>query len=183
MGHAERFVALLRGVNVGRGNRVPMADLRALLAGLGYGDVRTLLNSGNVVFEGASGKSARHAEAIRKALAEAMKVDVLVVVKSAGDVEAVVAENPLVRRATDPSRLLVAFTADAVALAALRPLGALVEAPEAFHVGRHAAYLWCPNGSLKSKAGEALLGRAGKDATTRNWATVGKIRQMMSGSP
>jgi uncharacterized protein (DUF1697 family) len=174
-----RFAALLRGVNVGRGNRVPMADLRALLEALGYGDVRTLLNSGNAIFTGTERVPRVHAERIRNELAARLGVDVTVIVKSAKEVAAIEAENALATAATDASRLLVAFTSDAQALEGLAPLASLVKSPEKLHFGVHAAYLWCPNGSLQSKAGAALLGKQGRAATTRNWATLLKISALL----
>jgi uncharacterized protein (DUF1697 family) len=178
-GSGGRFVALLRGVNVGRANRVPMAQLRELLESLGYSDVRTLLNSGNAVFGGPQHSPARHVERIRAALAARLDVDVPVVVKSAKEMAAIVADNPLARIAVDGSRLLIAFTSDTRALKELATLAALVAPPEQLHVGRYAAYLWCANGILESKAGAALLGKAGSATTTRNWATVLKIDALL----
>jgi uncharacterized protein (DUF1697 family) len=174
-----RFVALLRGVNVGGAKRVPMADLRALLSTLGYGGVRTLLNSGNAVFESAGRSTSAHAARIQAALAETLNVEVPVVVKSAQDLAAIEAENGLVSIATDPSRLLVAFTGDPEALRGLVALSPLVAPPEQLLLGRHAVYLWCPDGILASRAGEALLGKLGRATTTRNWATVSKISAML----
>lgn len=174
-----RFVALLRGVNVGRANRVPMAELRGLLEAQGYGDVRTLLNSGNAVFTGKAGTSRVHADRIRSGLSARLAVDVPVIVKSAQEMAAIEAENVLATAATDASRLLVAFAPDARVLAGLAPIASLVVAPERLHIGAHAAYLWCANGILQSKAGEALLGKPGKAATTRNWATVSKIGALL----
>ena len=174
-----RFVALLRGVNVGRANRVPMAELRDLLGSLGYGEVRTLLNSGNAVFGGTEPAPLRHAERIRAALVAKLDVDVPVIVKSSKEMAAIVADNQLAQIAVDSSRLLVAFTGDARSLQDLAALAALVERPEQLQVGRHAAYLWCANGILQSKAGAALLGKHGRAATTRNWATVLKIDALL----
>lgn len=174
------YVALLRGVNVGKGRRVPMAPWRDLLAGLGYTEVATLLNSGNAVFC-AAGKAApaRHAAAIAQAIAQGLGVEVPVVVKSGVELAAIARENPFASVAPDPARLLVAFAQDAPALASLAPVGALAVPPDAFALGRHAAYLHCPAGILQSKAGEALLGKAGKGATTRNWATVQKLQALL----
>lgn len=169
------FVALLRGVNVGKGNRVPMADLRALLVDLGFDDVATLLNSGNAVFTGPTTSAARHAAAIAAGLTTRLGVSVPVIVKSAADLEAIVAGSPLAAPPADPSRVLVAFTQDTKALDGLAPVASMVTPPERFVVGAHAAYLHCPNGILQSKAGEALLGKAGRAATTRNWATTLKL--------
>ena len=170
-----RFAALLRGVNVGGGNRVPMAEFRALLEDLGHTDVATLLNSGNAVFTSGVRSAERHEQSIRSALAKAVGVDVAVIVKSGADLLAVQKENPIRVQGTDASRLLVGFASDTASLAALKDLSSLVKPPERFHVGRHGLYLWCPNGSLQSQAGKLLLGRRGRDITTRNWATVLKL--------
>ena len=89
------FVALLRGVNVGKAKRVPMAEFRGLLSGLGYTGVETLLNSGNAVFRASAGTPARHAASIAAALSSRLGVDVPVVVKSAKELAAIVAENPI----------------------------------------------------------------------------------------
>jgi uncharacterized protein (DUF1697 family) len=174
-----RYVALLRGVNVGRAKRVPMADWRALLEVLGCEGARTVLNSGNAVFESAERSAEELAGRIRKALGDKFAVDVPVVVKSEKDLLAIVRGNELAALSTDPSRLLVAFTRDAGSLAALAALAPLVKAPERFHLGERAAYLWCADGILESKAAKALLGKAGREATTRNWATVLKIRDVL----
>lgn len=172
------FIVLLRGVNVGGANRVPMAELRALLLGLGYADVATLLASGNAVFRRAGGAPERLAADIAAALVQALGVRVPVIVKSAEELAAIVASNPFAATAPDPSRLLVAFAPDAAALAGLAAVAPLVAPTEQFLHGRHAAYLHCPDGILKSKAGEALLGRLGRAATTRNWATVQKLHAL-----
>lgn len=179
------FIALLRGVNVGGARRVPMADWRALLAELGYTRVATLLNSGNAVFHatGSPGAAKKHAAAIAEGLTTRLKVDVPVIVKSARELDAIVAGNTLARDAAanpgfDPARLLVAFAPDAVTLAGLAPVAALVQPPEQFLIGAHAAYLHCVGGLLESRAGEALLGKAGRAATTRNWATTLKLQAL-----
>jgi uncharacterized protein (DUF1697 family) len=175
------FVALLRGVNVGKARRVPMAEFRLLLSGLGYTDVATLLNSGNAVFRSEQGTEAKHAANVAKALRDKLKVEVMVVVKSAKDLAAIVAENPVEVRAEQQSRLLVAFTQERQALASLAAVQPLVLPEERFAIGKHAAYLFCAAGILQSKAGEALLGRAGSIATTRNWATTLKLHALASG--
>lgn len=174
-----RFVALLRGINVGKAKRVPMAELRILLTALGYRDVQTLLNSGNAIFESTTRSTPAHAHRIEAALAESFGIETHVIVKSAADLAAICAENELAAVVTEPSRLLVAFTASAGDLCSLATLEALTRPPEKFLLGQHAAYLWCPNGILESRAAEALLGKAGRVATSRNWATVGRIAALM----
>lgn len=174
------FVALLRGVNVGKANRVPMAEFRGLLSGLGYTGVETVLNSGNAVFRASAGRPERHAASIAAALSSQLGVDVPVVVRSAKELAAIVAENPIAVRAEDHARLLVAFAQDNQALAGLAAIRSLVVPPERFAVGTHAAYLLCASGILESKAGAALLGKAGRAATTRNWATTLRLHALAS---
>ncbi len=172
------FVALLRGINVGKAKRIAMADLRVLLEGLGYTDVTTLLNSGNAVFHATKGTSLKHAADIATAIARQLQSDVPVIVKSAEELNAVVAGNPWASSAPDHSQLLVAFAQDAQVLAGLKTISPLVVAPEEFSVRAHAAYLHCASGILESKAGKALLGKAGQAVTTRNWATVLKLQAL-----
>lgn len=174
-----RFVALFRGINVGKAKRIAMADLRALLASMGYTGVQTLLNSGNAVFSSPATSSAKHASQIRTAVAQQLGVDALVIVKSAKDMAAVVGGNPLNTGDLDPSRLLVALTQDANQLAALSALATADWGAEELHIQGHAAYLWCANGILESKASVALLKGLADAGTTRNWATVQKIHALL----
>jgi uncharacterized protein (DUF1697 family) len=160
-----------------------MADLRALLGGLGYADVATLLNSGNAVFTGNAEPAATHAARIRDAVRAKLAVDALVIVKSAREVAAIVAGNELSKIATDPSRLLVAVTHDSRSLARMKPLARTAWGAEKLHVGRHAGYVWCANGILESKAAMALLKGLADTGTTRNWGTLNKIHAMLGEKP
>jgi uncharacterized protein (DUF1697 family) len=110
---SAQFVALLRGINVGTAKRVPMADLRSLVEELGYSEVRTLLNSGNVVFTAAKAEPRQAALRIQKALEEKLGVSARVMVVSAEELTRVVAANPLTRIADNPSRLMVGILAEA----------------------------------------------------------------------
>ena len=175
-----RYVALFRGINVGKAKRIAMADLRALLGKLGYRDVRTLLNSGNAVFTGADEAASHHAERIRAAVGKKLGVDALVIVKSQKDVAGIVAGNKLQKIASDPSRLLVAMTNDAKALAGAGKLADAGWGDEQIHIGKHAAYLWCANGILESKIAVVLLKKLDQTGTTRNWATLNKIHALMA---
>jgi len=174
-----RYVALLRGVNVGKAARVPMAGLRGLLEGLGYEDVVTLLNSGNAVFEAGRAGSAALAGDIAAALVRDMNVTVPVIVKSSREFDAIVRENPFAAAPIDPSRLLVAFTRDARSLANLAAIDGATDGTDEFHLGRYAAFLHCRAGLLASRAARALLGKAGKVATTRNWSTTLKLHTLV----
>ena len=173
------FVALLRGVNVGKANRVPMAHLRELLAALGYTSVATLLNSGNAVFVADDAPSARHASAIAAAIADQLGVDVPVIVKSARELSAIVAANPIRAEPSAHSRLIVAFVQERKSLAPLAAIEPLVRPPEQFALGKEAAYLLCARGIAQSKAWQALPAKAGALVTTRNLATVLKLHGMV----
>ncbi len=176
-----RFVVLLRGVNVGKGNRVPMAAFKALLQGLGYTEVETLLNSGNAVFTSPGRSVSKHAAGIAGELARSLGVACSTIVKSGTELEAIVAANPLPVPPSDHSRFLVAFAQDARTLQPLEALAPLAQPPERFAVGTQAAYLHCAGGILESRLGAAMLGKVGRSVTTRNWATVLKLAAL-SGS-
>lgn len=175
------FIALLRGINVGKAKRIAMADLRALVEDLGYSDVRTLLNSGNVVFRGKPRKDA--AERLERAILDRLGVASRVTVLSADELRGVAAENPWLELALDPSRLLVAVFRTLEERArnaeALEKLGAKRGPTDAFAVGTRAAYLGCPDGILASPLAEVLGKALGDSVTTRNWATVGKLLAMV----
>lgn len=118
-----RQVALLRGINnAGTGTRVAMADLRALFEGLGFCDVRTLLNSGNVVFSVPAKGRGDVLARTQQALAAKLQVTSPVAVLSADEVAAVVHNNPLAHVATNPSRLLVVVPLVPSGLRRLLPL-------------------------------------------------------------
>ena len=174
------YLVLLRGVNVGKAQRVPMATFKHLLQEQGFTGVQTLLNSGNAVGAHSTRSADALAQRVHQALLDGLQLDVPVVVKSAADFNAAVAGNPTpdVPEAEHP-RLLLTFAAAPAALQALSPLQALVQAPETLHIGPHAAYLHCAGGILQSKVASALLGKVGRGLTTRNWATVLKIQQLL----
>lgn len=179
--HAGTYVALFRGINVGRANRVAMADLRAVFGRLGFTDVRTLLNSGNVVFFAPTAPPAELAARIRERLADELGLHTDVIVVSAAGIADVVAANPLPVSGADASRMLVAFLAEAADRARLRPLLQRDWAPEALALGEDAAYLWCPGGVAASRLVKALEREAAGAVTMRNWATVVRIRELADG--
>jgi uncharacterized protein (DUF1697 family) len=175
---AGRRIALLRGINVGSAKRVAMADLRDLVAGLGYRDVRTLLNSGNVVFDAPSATAGDPAARIEKSLEAKLGVSARVTVLTAAELASIVEENPLRSIAKDPSRLLVAVPSSTADRRRLVPLTKEDWSPDALALGKRAAYLWCAGGILESRLAQSL-GRTLRDAvTTRNWATMLKLHAL-----
>jgi uncharacterized protein (DUF1697 family) len=173
------YVALLRGINVGKAKRIAMADLRDLCGTLGYTNVRTLLNSGNLVFDAPTKKPGLYAKRLHEAILETLGVDTFVVVKSGAEITATVNENPLAKLCKDPSRLLVAFANDATALTGLAKLVAPKGSSDALALGKQAAFIWCEDGILKSPLLASAMKTYGALATARNWATVIKLGEMV----
>lgn len=174
----QRYVALVRGINVGRAKRVAMADLRKLISDLGYEDVRSLLNSGNIVFSAKALAPAKAAAAIETALVMKLGVAARVMVLSRDELSAIVVDNSLLALADDHARLMVFVIADPslhehVAVLCQSETGTGVMA-----LGRHAAYVWCPTGVLDSAAAAAVGKLLGDATTARNWNTVTKLHQL-----
>lgn len=153
-----------------------MADLRTLLEGMGHSEVRTLLNSGNVLFHARRNDAGRLSAAIQEGIARRFGFSASVTVLTAEDLDAIIAENPLLARAQDPSRHLIGFAQDAQVLQPFRALLKQKWHPDALAITSRAAYLWCVKGVLDSPLSQAFGKLAGEGMTTRNWATVLKIQ-------
>jgi uncharacterized protein (DUF1697 family) len=176
-------IALLRGSNVGRAKRIAMADLRALFEELGYTEVRTLLNSGNIVFNAPRANARKLAVAIQSAIARQFGFSASVTVLTATELDKIIAENPLLALAKDPSRHLIGFTHDPKVLEPFKALLKQKWHPDALAITSQAAYLWCVKGVLDSPLSQAFGKLAGEGITTRNWATILKIQAAAKASP
>src|SRR4051794_21425852 len=168
-----RLVALLRGINLGSKRRVAMADLRALMTELGYDDVRTVLQSGNVVFTGAKGDAQDALEAALEAR-YGFKIDV--VLRTMPELHAVVEDDPFGEQATDPTRHFVVFLRSAPDAADLNRLREQDFAPDSFAANGREFYAWCPEGMQNSRL-MRMLSKPGlaETATVRNMSTVRKL--------
>jgi uncharacterized protein (DUF1697 family) len=169
-----RYIALLRGVNVGRAKRIAMADLRKLVEDLGYTGVRSLLNSGNIVFDAAV-PPVDAVQEIEEAMALHLGVSARVFVFACNEVAEIIDDNPLLHVATDHARLFVFLLAGTTQRALAADLCGQDWAPERMAPGHHAVYIWCPQGLLDSAAAAALGKRLGDGATSRNWNTMIKL--------
>lgn len=174
-------IALIRGINVGRGKRVSMADLRGLVAGLGHTNVRTLMNSGNVLFQSKRPNTAKLSAGIEAAIMAKCGFSAMVTVITALELASIIDENPLLKIAEDHSRHLVAFVVHPRLLAPLRPMLKEIWTPDSLAIGSRAAYLWCSTGVLEGKLNLAFARKAGASVTTRNWATVLKLQAAAQG--
>ena len=176
---SHRRIVLLRGINLASRRRVGMADLRELLAGHGYEDVRTHLQSGNVVLTN-NLPAERLARKLERELDAGFGLEIEVIVRTRAELARVVARNPLGKVATDPSRYLVTFLGAKLAAEALRELRAADVAPEQVVVSGREIYSWHPDGLQRSPLAK-LLAKAGVSGagTNRNWRTVTKLLELV----
>jgi len=179
-----RYLVLLRGVNnIGTTRRVAMADLRALFEGLGFHDVCTLLNSGNVIFSAASDGRGKVLARIEKMLAAKLGLTSQVTMLSGGEVIAAVRHNPFSDVSTNPSHLLVVVPR---ARSDQRRLRSLLEkrwAPESLALGSRVAYLWAAKGVARSPLWAAVDRALERTGTARNMATFTKAATLVKGRP
>lgn len=169
------MVALLRGINVGGRNLLAMADLRRIAGEAGFSDVRTYIQSGNVVLASEEGEAEAVAQQLQDAIAEATDLTPAVVVRTRDELAAVVAQNPFADR--DPAHLHVTFTdGDARQLTSALDLPAYAP-EEAVAVGGD-LYLHLPGGMGRSKLAVDLAKQKSPTGTTRNWRTVTKLLVM-----
>ena len=176
------YVALLRGINVGTAKRISMADLRSLVEGLGYEQVRTLLNSGNVVFTANVASPDAAAAQIEKAIAKKAGFSSRVTVISGADIATIIKENPLLDIADNPSRLLISILTNPTDISKLKPLTKQDWGKESLALGKRAAYQWCPDGILDSELAKSVGRTLGDAVTGRNWATITKLQAMIDES-
>jgi len=177
-----QLVVLLRGINLGARNRVAMADLRELLEEEGFSDVRTLLQSGNVVLRSPE-PQAEAREHIERALAKRFGFEIAVVTRSTAQLRTVVEADPLGKATADPKKHMVAFLAEKPKAAALSRAADGDFGDERWALeGKH-LYLWLADGIQHSKLMQALSEKQlGVTATVRNWNTVMKVDEVASGA-
>lgn len=179
-----RYVALLRGINVGGKNKVAMADLRAWVANLGHTEVATYINSGNVLF--ASGTphldNAGLAADIEERITAESGLRIAVLVRSEDELSAAVSANPFPDG--DSSKVLVAFMNEPPDDATVRRWDSIESGDDEARAVGPVVYVHCPDGIGRSKLADQLLGRDGPLSTTRNVRTVRKLLELVqAGGP
>ena len=173
-----RHIVLLRGINLGSRNRIAMPELREALAGAGFEDVRTYLQSGNVVLS-SDDSPEQVARKCERQIASTFGLDVPVVGRTRAELAKVVKRNPLGKVAKNPKRYQVSFLAGKLDPEVVRKLEAVAAPSERFVVDGREIYAWHPEGVARSKLWAALAGRGlGVTATARNWTTVTKLLEL-----
>jgi uncharacterized protein (DUF1697 family) len=172
---------MLRAVNVG-GRKLKMEDLRALFVGLGHSEVRTYVQSGNVVFTSSVRSPARLARAVEDRIERDLDLDVTVLVRTGRELADVVRSNPFVKAVTDLATLHVTFLSGTPPAARLSDIEPAAWAPDEFRVAGREVYLHCPGGYGRTKLNNAFWERRLDLAgTTRKWRTVTTLCEMAGG--
>ncbi len=176
-----RYAAFLRGINVGGNKKVPMADLRAAVEGLGHTDVATLLQSGNVVFTSGGRKAgAALAAELERAIDEHIGVTCRVLVRSSAELATVVRDNPMSEAVSEPSRFHLCFLEKTPAADRVAALEAEDFAPDEFFFGDGVLYVWYRAGVQESRLAKVVDRRLGVAVTARNWNTVSKVLEKLA---
>ena len=174
------YVSMLRGINVGGNKTIKMELLRSSLEALGFSQVKTYIQSGNVVFKAPKVSPAALSSKIEKAILRDFGFPVSVIVRTVAEIENTIANNPLVNQpGIDPEKLHVAFLSEAPDPPGLKRLAELTKAPDQSCCVGNAVYLYLPNGVSKSSLWKTPLDRVlSVITTTRNWKTVNTLHQM-----
>ncbi|MET8975071.1 DUF1697 domain-containing protein [Streptomyces sp. NPDC004539] len=180
------YAALLRGINVGGHRKLPMADLRTLMEGLGYGAVRTHLQSGQAVFTTGDGDETSLAATLERAIEGHFGFTVDVIVRDHAYLRAIVDDCPFPAAELEPRQLHVTYYSAPVDAARFADVDQPAHLPEEFRLGDRALYLYAPDGLGRSKLAEQLARprlTKGLIATARNWNTVLKLAELTSPQP
>ncbi|WP_394768267.1 DUF1697 domain-containing protein [Lacisediminihabitans sp.] len=172
-----RYVALLRGINVGTAKAISMADLAEVFAGLGFSAVRTVLRSGNVAFSSADPLAVDAARSIEAAVHSSTGVQSSVLLLAGADLAEIVAANPLLGVATDGSKSFVTFASSMPDRLEVPQAAAI--APELLAVGERAIYQWMPNGSQQTRVPRSFWKQFDGTVTARNWNTVTRLLDLV----
>ncbi|MFE8944675.1 DUF1697 domain-containing protein [Streptomyces sp. NPDC007856] len=175
------YAALLRGINVGGSKKLPMADLRTLLTGLGHTGVRTHLQSGQAVFTAGHGDEESLAAELSRAIEERFGFPVDVIVRDHAYLKAVAEACPFPAADLAPKQLHVTYFSAPVTPDRFADIDPAVHLPEEFRLGDRCLYLYAPEGLGRSKLAEVLSRRPRTKsliATSRNWNTVVKLVEL-----
>jgi len=178
----KTYIALLRGINVGGKNNLPMKELVAVLDDLGSRNVQTYIQSGNAVFENKENDRTRLLTGIRSAIKQRRGFDPHVLMLEPEDIQRAIRQNPFSEAEIEPQTLHVSFLASAPEKANLKALESLMRDRERFHLIGNAFYLHAPEGVGRSRLAANVEKVLGVPMTDRNWRTVCKLWEMAKGA-
>ncbi len=174
----KTYIALFRGINVGGNNMLPMKELKELLEKEACSDVRTYIQSGNVIFRCAMTDTARLEKRLAAAVSKSHGFEPRVLVLTQGEIESAAKGNPFPAAVEDPKRLHLFFLAEAPKKPDLKALEALKAKSERFALNGRVFYLHTPDGFGTSKLAAKAEKFLGVEATARNWRTVTTLLEM-----
>ena len=177
------YIALLRGINVGGKNIIAMAALKAMFEGLGHENVRSLLQSGNILFDAPARKANEFESLLETETKKRLKAEPDYFVRTAKEWREVLAGNPFTREAkSDPARLHVLALKTQPSREQAKALRDAIKGRETFELGKGHAYVYFPDGAGNSKLTPRLIeGKLGTRATARNWNTAQKLLALAEG--
>ena len=175
-------ISLLRGINVGGKHKLPMKELAAMFVEAGCEDVRTYIQSGNVVFRAEKALAERIPAVISESIAEARGFEVPVVARTGDELERVAHNNPFLLSGADEAKIHVGFLAETPSHEAVVGLDTDRSPPDTFEVQGREIYLHLPNGVARTRLTNKYFDRAlNTTSTVRNWRTVLKLVEMARG--
>jgi uncharacterized protein (DUF1697 family) len=171
---------MLRGINVAGHNQIKMTALRELFESVGFEQVQTYIQGGNVVFKAGKSSTLQISKKIEERIAKEFGFRVPVVTRTSAEMGSVIGSNPFLKtKGIDPTKLHVTFLSEAPDPAALKKLEPLAVAPDQFLSRGDEIYLYCPNGYGNTKLSNNVIEKIlAAPATTRNWNTVNKLHEM-----
>ncbi len=180
MPQSETYLALLRGINVGGKHKLPMKELAEIVSHLRCSDVRSYIQSGNLVFAASREAAQRLPGLLGQEIEKRFGFAVPVIIRARDELARVVRENPFLKDRLPDNTLHVYFLAELPTANAVKGLDPNRSAPDAFRVVGREIYLHLPNGMARTKLTSAYFdSRLATVCTARNWATVQKLLEMM----
>jgi uncharacterized protein (DUF1697 family) len=181
MNRPAMWIALLRGINVGGKNKMPMKELVELFETFGYKDVRTYIQSGNVIFGGTAAAARKAPDLVAAGIQQRWGYDIPVITRTAAELTAAIKRNPFVAQA-DPAHLSIAFLAARPSAAKIATLDPNRSPGDRFEVLGREIHLYAPNGAARSKLTNRYFDtKLSTVSTTRNWKTVHKLIELAAG--
>jgi uncharacterized protein (DUF1697 family) len=172
-------VALLRGINVGGNNMLPMKELAQIFSDAGCTGVRTYIQSGNVIFDAPAGAPGI-CDGIKARIEKRYGYRVPLILRTSAQLRKTIRDNPYLKAGADEKALHVYFLADSPTASAIAALDPGRSAPDVFHLRGQEIYLYLPNGMARTKLTNAYFdSKLSTVCTARNWATVLKLSEMM----
>src|SRR2546425_5961031 len=176
------YVAMLRGINVSGHKPIKMEDVRAQCGDLGFRNVETYVQSGNIVLQSSLESPTMISKRIAAKIIESFGFEVPVIVRTSKEMRNVISNNPFLKEnGIDSSKLHVTLLSEIVQKASLEKLAELSTSPDRFHPAPREIYVYCPSGYGRTKLSNVEVEKAlSVTATTRNWRTTNKLLEMIS---